>query len=353
MSPQRRLIAVTCLLITLIASCNLPADNTSATETPAIASPLGTASPASPGDGSGVPTPTDVPTAMPELGEPGNPILLALPPSQVANGEVIANGQQLAALISEASGLRVVAVAPSSYTALIDALRIGNAHIGGLPPYALVKAYEQGAVTAAFASTEDDAASYGAQFLARRDRFESFFDANALRNFKEPPDALMQFSGKKPCWTTTDSLSGYRLPAGVLGAYQIPVQEGAFVQSHFSVVRALLLESVCDFGATYIDARTFPVLRDEFPGIMEDVIVVWQIPAVIPYDGLFLSSSLPADLQTQLRAALAQVGLSGEGQRLMASLYNVENMIPVEDVFYAEFVRYITASGADWDSLVH
>lgn len=338
---------LTLVLLFILAACTLPGGNESVTETPATASPAVTE------EGGGIPTPTDVPVATPELGQQGNPILLALPPAQVMDGEVISNGQQLAALIEEASGLRVVAVAPSSYTDLIEALRIGNAHIGGLPPYALVKAYEQGSVTAAFASTQDDAASYGAQFLARSDRFESFFDSNAGRNFKEPPEALMQFNGKKPCWTTNDSLSGYRLPAGILNAYQVPVQEGAFLQSHFSVVRAIMMGSVCDFGATYIDARTYPVLRDEYPNIMDDVIVVWQIPPFIPYDGLFLSSSLPADMQAQLRAALAQVALSGEGQRLIQTLYNVENMIPVEDVFYTEFVRYIIASGADWDSLVH
>ena len=338
---------LTLVLVFILAACSLPAGDTSATEAPATASPAVTEA------GGETDLPTDVPVATPQLGQPGNPILLALPPAQVMDGEVIANGQQLAALIEEQSGYRVVAVAPSSYTGLIEALRIGNAHISGLPPYALVKAYEQGAVTAAFASTQDDAASYGAQFLARSDRFESFFDPNAGRNFKELPEALIQFSGKKPCWTTSDSLSGYRLPAGLLNAYQIPVQDGAFLQSHFSVVRAIMIGSVCDFGATYIDARTYPVLADEYPGIMDDVIVVWQIPPLIPYDGLFLSSSLPAEMQVQLRAALQQVGLSGEGQRLIQSLYGVKNMIPVEDVFYTEFVRYITASGSDWDNLVH
>lgn len=337
---------VSCFLTISLSACTLPGAFLSASETPATASPTVAV------EGGEAVTPTNVPTPRPELGEMGNPILLALPPSQVAVGEVIADGQQLAALLTEQSGLHVAAVAPSSYTELIEALRIGNAHVAGLPPYPLVKAYQQGAVSAAFASTREGAAAYGAQFLARRGRFESFFDENAGRNFKEPPEALMQFSGKKPCWTTTDSLSGYRLPAGALGAYQIPVQEGAFLQSHFSVARALMLESVCDFGATYIDARAFPVLRDEFPNIMQEVIVVWQIPALIPYDGLFLSSALPADVQAKLRAALAQAALTDEGQRLIQSLYKVENMIPVEDVFYAEFARYIAASGADWDSLV-
>jgi ABC-type phosphate/phosphonate transport system substrate-binding protein len=131
------------------------------------------------------------------------------------------------------------------------------------------------------------------------------------------------------------------------------VQDGAFTMSHFSVVRALELGSVCDFGATYIDARAYPVLKNEYPHIMDDVIVVWQIPAIIPFDGLFLSSALPDEVRTKLRASLQQVALSGEGQRLLKSLYNMDAITPEQDVFYAEFVRYISVSGADWDSLVH
>jgi phosphonate transport system substrate-binding protein len=342
-------ITVSYLIITLLAACNVP------TRTPVAAGTeaLETASPATEVAGTEEePTPTDVPTVVPELGEPGNPILLALPPAQIVGAEVIANGQALAAMIEEKTGYRVVAVAPSSYTDLIEALKSGNAHIAGLPPYPLVKAYEQEAVRAVYASTKDEMASYGAQFIARSDAFESFYDPNAGRNFKDALEALNQFNGKKPCWTEPDSLSGYRVAAGILGWYKIPTQEAAFLQSHYSVVRAIEL-GVCDFGATYIDARDYPALADQFPNLMEEIAVIWQIPPVIPYNGLFLSSALPADMSAQLTAAFEQIALDAEGQGLLKSLYEIEAMIPVEDIFYTEFVRYITSSSADWDTLVH
>jgi phosphonate transport system substrate-binding protein len=343
-------ITIYYLLITLLAACNVP------TRTPVAAGtePLETASPASPVAGTEEePPPTDVPTVVPELGEEGNPILLALPPAQIVSPETIASGQSLALQLEEQTGYRVVAVAPSSYTELIEAMRNGNAHIAGLPPYAIAKAYEQEAVKAIYASTQDEQASYGAQFIARGDQFESFYDPNAGRNFKDALEALSQFSGKKPCWTEPDSLSGYRVAAGILGWYKIPTQEGAFMQSPYSVVRAIQLGGVCDFGATYIDARDYPPLTDQFPNIMEDIIVVWQIPPVIPYNGLFLSPALPADVSAKLNAAFLQVSLNEEGKDLLESLYGIEAMIPVEDIFYTEFVRYIASSSADWDTLVH
>jgi phosphonate transport system substrate-binding protein len=334
----------------LLNACTLPTPAPVATGT----EPPATVAPTLPGDGTAESaTATDVPTVVPELGEEGNPILLALPPAQILEANVIANGQELAAMLEEQTGYRVVAVSPSSYTELIEALRTGNAHIGALPPYAIVKAYQQEAARAAYASTQNKSASYGAQFLARSDRFESFFDPNAGRNFKDPPDALMQFSGKKPCWTETDSLSGYRVPAGILGWYKIPIQEGAFLQSHYSVVRAIELGEVCDFGATYIDARTYPALKDQFPKLMDEIVVVWQVPPVIPYNGLFYSPTLPYNVTIKLTAAFQQIGLDSHGQTLLKSLYDIEAMIPVQDNFYTEFVRYITSSGADWDTLVH
>jgi len=346
-----KLITVYWTLITLLTACNLP----TSTQTPVGTAASKTTSPASPvakGTVEG-PTPTDEPTAVPELGEFGNPILLALPPAQVVGADAIATGQSLASMLEEQTGYHVVAVAPSSYTDLIEALKSGNAHIAGLPPYPLVKAYEQEAVHAAYASTKEGLQSYGAQFIGRADQFESFYDPNADRNFKDALDALSQVSGKKPCWTQPDSLSGYRVAAGILGWFKIPTQEPAFVQSHYSVVRAIELRSVCDFGATYIDARTFPALADQFPNLMVELPVIWQIPPVIPYNGLFLSSTLPDGMSAKLIKAFETIRLDPGGANLLQALYDIEDMTPVEDVFYTEFVHYITSSSADWDSLVH
>jgi phosphonate transport system substrate-binding protein len=290
---------------------------------------------------------------VPELGEEGNPILLALPPAQFLDPVAIANGQTLASLLEEQTGYRIVAVAPTTYTDLIEAMRIGNAHIAVLPPFAIVQAYQKEAVKAAFATTQEDIASIGAQFVARSDRFQSYFDASEKENTAEASRALSQFSGKKACWTEPDSLSGYLVPAGILGWYKIPTQEGAFLQSHFSVVRAVYIGEVCDFGGTYIDAREYPALKDEHPDLMDEIVVVWQVPPIIPYDGIFFSPSLPGNMSAKLLAALEQVFLSDSGKTLLETIYGIQGLQAVEDIFYVEFTRYIQSSGIDLNSLVH
>jgi len=342
MSRRWLRITIYYLLITGIAACSLPMP---------AAAPTATISPSS--TESGTATATEVPVVKPNLGEYGNPILLSLPPAQVTSADDIANGQILADLLHEQTDLLVVAVAPFSYTDLISAMQSGNAHIAALPPIPLVAAYQKDAVFAAFASTKNNVATTGAQFLARADRFAPYYDPFAAKNFREPPEALAQFKDKKPCWTETDSLTGYLVPAGILGWYKIPTQEAAFVQSQFSVVRAVYTGEVCDFGATYIDARTYPALKDEHPKLMDEIVVIWQVPPVIPYNGIFLSPTVPYDVSVKIKAAFQQIILTDKGRSALTALYGIDSMIPVEDNFYTEFIRYITSSGADWNALVH
>jgi phosphonate transport system substrate-binding protein len=337
MRPLKR-ITIYYLLFTFLAACNLP--TAAPTET--------TPTPAAPTS-----TPTLVPTPKPDLGTDGNPILLALPPSQFLDPVVVANGQTLATLIEEQTGLRVVAVAPTTYSDLIEALKIGNAHIAVLPPFAMVQAYQENAVQAVFASSQNEVLSYGAQIIARSDRFKSYYDASQKKNTADAPQSLSQFSGKKACWTDPNSPSGYLVPAGILGWYKIPTEDGAFLQSHFSVVRAVRIGDICDFGGTYIDARAYPALKDEYFNIMNEVVVIWQVPPIIPFDGIFLSSTVPTEIKAQLKKALDLIFISDSGKTLFASLFGIKGIIPVEDIFYVEFTRYIQSSGADWKSLVH
>lgn len=339
MRPNRGLLIAASLMIFLLAACELPKAVPAATSTPDEVSTL-------------LSTPI-LTTPRADLGDAANPILLALPPTQFPDPVMVAEGQSLAALIEEKTGLRVVAVAPTTYTELIESLGTGNAHIAKLYDFAIVQAYQKNVVQAAFASTKEEAASYGAQFIARSDRFNAFFDPSDETNTAIAPEALSQFSGKKACWTEPDSPSGYLVPAGMLNWYKIPTQEGAFLQSHISVVRAIRIGEICDFGTTYIDARDYPALKDEYPFIMDEVVVVWQVPTIIPYDGVFISTTVPAGIQFELKRALDLIFASSEGKALFESLFGIQGITPVEDIFYVEFIRYIQSSGADINDLVH
>lgn len=326
-----KLITIYCLLVTAFTAC-APTSTPPPTQTPTFTA--------------------ETSTPAPELGTLANPLLLALPPAQVTDSTDIANGQALAALLETLTGYHIVAVAPTTSTELIEAMRTGRAHIAAFSPFALTRAYEQGAVRAAFVSTKDGDASYGAQFIGSATRFKSYYDPILGENVGEVTEALSQFAGARACWTESDSPSGYLVPAGMLGWYKVSIPDGAFVQSHFSVVRAVQ-QGICDFGATYIDARDYPALKDSYPQLKDDVLVIWQIPAIIPYDGIFLSSTLSDGMLANLRAALQQVIDSPDGATILTALWDGEGWSPVDDDFYVEFTRYLLAAPIDLDALIH
>lgn len=335
-------------MIFLLAACTLPGISASVT-TPAPASVTGTA-PALAGVTAEMPRPT--PTSAP-LGTQENPLVLALLPAAAPDGTRVEAGKAFAAQLAEETGYTFVVVVPESYAKLVEALGRGNAHIAVLEPYAYAMAYEQGYATASFAGLKEGQKAYGAQFIARADAgFTSYYDARAQENTADAATALSQFRDKKPCWSDSVSPSGYVIPAGVLAQVGVPTRPAAFVQGQPTVARAVYAGGICDFGATYIDARAFPAVRDDFPDILEQVSVIWRVPAVIPYENLVLAKNLPPEMAEALKTATFRVSGMQVGRQALGQAYGIEDWQPTADADYAEFLLYLGASGVDLESLV-
>jgi phosphonate transport system substrate-binding protein len=300
-------------------------------------------------------TPTDTapaPFAPAQLGLAENPLILALPPS-ANTAEQIAAAKTIAAQFTQRTGYTVVTIVPDSYTALVDALEKGNAHIVLLDPYAYELAYQRGLVNAAYGVMKDGKSLYGAQFLAtRKGGFQSYYDDVSEENTEDASVALAQFADKKPCWSDETSESGYVIPQGYLNANQVVTKPAAFVQGHPTVVRSLYATGICDFGATYVDAREFPSLMDEFPDLKEQVIVAWRIPEIIPYNILAFSSSMPEEMRSLFSTQVAAILQTDEGRKAFKTAYDIEELQVVNDGFYSEFRKYLEASAIDLTTLV-
>lgn len=299
-------------------------------------------------------TPTDTAQPFPtaELGLAENPLILALPPSATSQAQIDA-AKVLASQFTERTGYTVVTVIPESEAALVEALGKGNAHIVLLEPYAYELAYQRGWVRAAYAVLKDGEGKYGAQFIAaRKGGFESYFDEGTELNTADAKTALAQFKDKKPCWSDETSPSGYVIPAGYLNENQVVIKPPAFVQGHPTVVRSLYASGICDFGATYIDARKFPSLEDEFPDLIEQVIVVWRIPDIIPYDVLAFSTNMPQEMRDLFAKTIPAMMQTTAGKAAFKITYDIEEMQAVNDAYYNEFRTYVNISGIDLTTLV-
>ena len=299
-------------------------------------------------------SPTNVQTDQPapELGSDANPLILALAPSPHPTDEMITAGESLVSQLEELSGYHIVTVIPASETDVVRALSINNAHIVVLTPLAYLQARWEGTAHAKLASLRNGQVLYGAQFIARSDMgFTTYFDMTRGENTADAAEALAQFNNKKPCWSDTASSSAYVIPLGYLNQAQVQIRSPAFLEGQGPVVRAVYADGICDFGATYIDARQLPTLEADYPDVMEKVDVIWRIPPIIPYEIVSFASSLPPEMHRVLLRAFVDLMGTEDGKSAMQLVYGIDTMQPTEDSLYDHFETYVEASGLNLDPL--
>ena len=330
------------LLSLAILGCSLPVQlnlgSSTATPTPAQ---------------SPTPLQTQTPLARPELGTEKNPLIIALAPSAHPGAELIAAGNVIAAFIEKRTGYKVVTNIPSTQNDLVESLEKGNAHIASLSPFAYLLARVKDSVTVLLASVHEGQMFYGAQFIANREsNFLSYYDSARNENTAEGAEALGQFQNKKPCWSDTTSPSGYVVPLGLLNQARIQISSGAFLEGQPSVVRAIYAESICDFGATFIDARQSATLEAKYPDVTEKVVVIWRVPNVIPYENISVSTLVPLEIRRVIQRAFIDLMLTPEGKTAVQTAYGMDEIRIAEDAMYADFELYVKNSGLNLTDLI-
>lgn len=351
------LAAILALILSACGQATTVAPPTAAPNTVATQASLGLTETAA------APPPTEAATEVPPTEEPAaisfgtadKPIIMAIAPSATTD-ELIASGDILAKLLSAETGLVIKAVVPTNYKAMIEAMCSGNAQVGWLPPFSYLVAHETKATDAsgaevpcaevAYITLRNGEDYYATQYIARA------ADGYTVATGPDDLAALQQFKDKKPCWTDPFSASGYVIPASLLAQEGVKTKSAAYVQGHPTVVRAVYAGGICDFGATFVDARTNSAVQTDLPDINDKVIVVYQTKNIIPNDTLATAYDLPVELRDQIIAAMDKVSQSEEGAAAMKSLYSIDGLRATDDTFFDEFRVLLAASGIDIASLV-
>jgi phosphonate transport system substrate-binding protein len=348
------------LVIIVIASFILSACATATTTTVAPTSPpANTAVPTK--APTAVPTkpPTAVPTAVPTvaptatavpLGTAANPIIVAFEPSATSQ-EITAGGTELLDLLSAETGLTFKGVIPTSYAALTEAMGSGNAQIGWMATFAYILAAQKGYAQVALITNRFGSDHYGSQFIALASA--GFTVAANTPATDADISILEQFKGKRPCFADPQSTSGYVIPLIFLkkaGLTDADIKAPVFTQGHTQTVRAVYASGICDYGATFVDART-SVTKD-LPDVMDKVVVVYQTPALIPNDNMSYAPDMPQDLRDKITAAMLKIAGTEEGKKALNDLYQIGGLVQVDDTAYDEFRSYLTASGIDLSQYV-
>jgi phosphonate transport system substrate-binding protein len=348
--PLARLLGIVILVSMVLSACAPAATPTPEAPVVTEAPPAPTAVPPTE-----APPPTTAPeptaTSAPELGTADNPIIVAFEPSATSQ-EITAGGQELLDLLSKETGLTFKGVIPTSYAALTEAMGSGNAQIGWMATFAYILAHQKGFADVALITNRFGSDHYGAQFIARADA--GFTPAANTPATEADISTLLQFKDKRPCYTDPQSTSGYVIPLIFLKKAGLntdtDLKPPVFAQGHTQVVRAVYAGGICDFGATFVDARTS--VTSDLPDVMDKVVVVYQTPALIPNDNMSYAPDFPQDLRDQVTAAMLTISETEDGKKALKDLYQIDALVKTDDTVYDEFRSYLEASGVDLSQYV-
>jgi phosphonate transport system substrate-binding protein len=271
----------------------------------------------------------------PKLGTEDNPIIMSFVPSGDTQ-EIIASGDQLAQMITDKTGLVVVANVGTDFAAVREAMGAGQAHIGWLNTFNYVLANEKYGVDVGLATERFGATTYVGQFNVRADSGIT---------------TLQDLKGKVMCWVDPNSTSGYIIPRIELAANGID-PDTDFAQtietgSHNNSVTAVY-NGDCDVGVSYADARSS--IEEDFPDVKEKVVVL-ATTTDIPNDSVSFIKDFPADLREQVVNALLEISASEEGKTALNNLYSIDALVAADDSFYDEFRADLSKAGMNIEEL--
>ncbi len=267
--------------------------------------------------------------APPELGSPDNPIIFVFTPSGVQE-EVVAGMEKVGALLEEKTGYTIETQLVTSYNAAVEALCGGKSHISHMGSFPYIIAHEKCGVEPAGVFIRYGSDTYATQIIARSDSGFS---------------SLEDLEGKKPCWNDPLSASGYIVPQGLLGEAEVldTLQEPVMVGSHASVVSSLYEGGICDFGATWVDARGS--IEDDHPDVKDVVSVIYTSDNFIPNDMFVFQPELDDTIRQKVLDALVALPDTEAGKEAYDQLYQIEGVVPREDSFFDQFRVTLDASG--------
>ena len=280
------------------------------------------------------------------MGTAAKPIIVAFEPSGTSS-DITTGGQELLNALAAETGLVFKGVVPTSYAALTEAMGSGNAQIGWMATFAYILAHEKGYADAALITVRFGSDHYGSQFIAN---VSSGFTPAADKPGTEAELAttLAQFKGKTACFGDPESTSGYVVPMIFLknaGLTDADIPNPVFTGGHTQTVTAIYNGGTCDYGATFVDARSN--IAKTNPDVNDKVVVIYQTQPIIPNDNMSFAPDMPEYLRSKITLAMMKLAATEVGKKALNDLYQISGLTFVDDTAYDQFRAYLTASGID------
>lgn len=270
-----------------------------------------------------------------DLGTEENPIKWVLVPSSEAEG-VLSGFESFTDMVYDETGLVIEAFVSTSNAAAIEALCSGEAHMGALNTFSTVVAIQRDCVDVELVAVRFGSPFYNGQMIAGADTGVT---------------SVADFAGKTFCRADEFSTSSWIIPMLTMKAAGVDVENDVTVKDagghDLNVIG--ILEGDCQVGATYVDARGS--VEDEYPDVMDQVVVI-ELSADIPNDGVQYAKDFPAELREQLNPALIAVAGSEAGAEALSNAYSWDGLEAKDNSFYDPFLQVLEAAGFDISTLV-
>ena len=242
--------------------------------------------------------------------------------------KVLASGEPLAKLLTDATNLNFKVSVPTSYTAVIEAMGSGQADVGWLSPFAYVLAHDKNGTQVLLTSVRQGSRTYRSQIIVRAD--------SGITNIE-------QLRGKKFAFVEPASASGFLFPNALLASmgidYKTFFSDTLFAGGHDKVVIAVYNKQV-DGGASFgnsidtgppTDART--LVTSTLPDVMTAIKPIAQTDP-IPNDTVSVRKGLDDNLVKLIRDGLLYVQSTADGKRVLRDLYNIDGLAAADDKDY-------------------
>jgi phosphonate transport system substrate-binding protein len=260
-------------------------------------------------------------------GSTSNPVNMAFVPSADSQ-KVLATGEPLAKLLTDATNLNFKVSVPTSYTTVVEAMGANQVDVGWLAPFAYVLAHDKNGAQVLFTTLRQGSKTYRSQIIVRAD--------SGINNIE-------QLRGKKFAFVDPASASGFLFPNYMLANmgldYKTFFSDTIFAGGHDKVVIAVYQKQV-DGGASFgnsidtgppTDART--LVTSTLSDVMTAVKPIAQTDP-IPNDTVSIRAGLDPALVKLLGDGLSYVASTPDGQKALRDLYGIDGLGPGNDKDY-------------------
>jgi phosphonate transport system substrate-binding protein len=229
------------------------------------------------------------------------------------------NYQPLRDYVEKLSGLKVEYHEAADYTALIEAAVAGKVDIASFSAFTYVTARNNGAKITPFAS-----------IIIKAGQQPGYY-SEAIAPAGSAVSSIADFTGKKVCFVSPTSTSGYLFPSYTLLKAGIDPQHAitpVFAGKHDAAALKVSQGAECDVGFAE------DVAVDNQPGLK----VIAKV--MVPGEPVVVSDALPAELKQKLIAGLKNAtieqiraaGIPGADSDAFKAVFHA--MSPVDDKYY-------------------